>query len=147
MKIKDIDAVILVLEKIKKPSSPIIRRKVFSILAALKKEQSIQEEMKKSYVTDAVKSIEQQKYDFIKRLHKDDGKISIGEFRVDDMAVIKVKIDELEAHADYQALKLYNSYMDENYPIREFININETDDEMFQGLTEEEISHLMLIIE
>lgn len=147
MKIKDIDVIIHTLEKIKMPSNPIVRHKLFSILSELKSEKSIQDDMKKSYITEDVIRIETGKYELIKSLHSDSGKIAVGEFKVDDVSPIEKYITLHNKHPDMVAFDSYNTYLLSEYFLKsELLNIDETSDEMFLNLSDEEISHLMSII-
>lgn len=129
------------------PSNPHVRHKIFSILFELKIEKQIQDDIKKSYITDSVTMIEKQKYDFVKSLHCDDGKYDVGEFRVNDIYLVESTVKKLETHPEYIAFKKYTKYLNEDFVIKtQLLNIDETDDEMFDNLTELEISHLMSII-
>lgn len=147
MKIKDIDSVLEILSKIKMPSNPIVRHKLFSIISELKIEKTIQDEIKKSYITPEVVRIETEKQELIKSLHSEHGKIVVGEYKLVSISPIEELVRSNENHPDMQAINKYSDYLTTDYELKSgLINIDETDDEMFLNLSDEEISHLMSII-
>lgn len=147
MKIKEIDLIISVLEKIKMPNNPIVRHKLFSIISELKIEKTIQDEIKKSYITPEVVRIETEKQELIKSLHSEHGKIVVGEYKLVSISPIEELVRSNENHPDMQAINKYSDYLTTDYELKSgLINIDETDDEMFLNLSDEEISHLMSII-
>jgi len=147
MKIKDIDLVLDILSKIKMPSNPIVRHKLFSIISELKIEKTIQDEIKKSYITPEVVRIETEKQELIKSLHSEHGKIVVGEYKLVSISPIEELVRSNENHPDMVALNQYTHYISSEYKPNAVINIDETDDEMFLNLSDEEISHLMSIIQ
>lgn len=147
IKIKDIKQIIQTLEKIKMPCSPKTRYKIFSIIKELKREDELQEELKKSYITSEVIRVEAEKQELIRSLHSENGKITIGEYKLNDIQPIEEYVNEHNKHPDFVALRKYYEYISEDYCLEsELINIDETDDEMFLNLSDEEISHIMYII-
>jgi len=147
MKIKDIDLVLGLLEKIKMPSNPIVRHKLISISVELKSEKTIQDELRKTYITPEVIRVEAEKQEMIRSLHSEDGKIVVGEYKLNDVSSIEEYVRKHNNHPDFVALGQYTAYLLNEYVFKsELINIDETDDEMFSNLSDEEISHLMSII-
>jgi hypothetical protein len=147
MDIKDIASVISVLEKIKMPKDPTVRHKIFSIISELKSEKVIQDEIKKSYITPEIIRMETEKRILLESLNCEHGKIIIGEYKLVSLTPVEELIRRNDNHPDMVALNLYNNYTSSEYKLKcQGINIDETDDEMFLDLSEEEISHLMSII-
>lgn len=147
MKISDIESVISVLGKIKKPTSPIVRHKIFSIISELQEEKKIQEDIKKSYITNEVIRIETEKQDLIKSLHSDDGSIIVGEYKLKSLYLVNEFIKKHENHPDMLALVKFSSYLSTQYTLKtDRINIDETEDEMFSDINDDDISILMLVI-
>lgn len=128
MKILNIKEVIEFLTNLKLPSDVHVRRKIFSLLSELETEQKLQ---------------------VIKKYEDESGDIKIYDIPISSSNVnaLNKEISIYTSNPIYKDWMRYQDYLSTEYNWKsDLLNIDETTEEMFDGLTETEISFLMSLI-
>lgn len=148
MKLKNIKQTIEILKKLNLPSSPIIRTRVFRILTELEQEQAIITKLDESYKTEDFISNEQKKYDFVKQFENCNGILVFGIKVPPDKITDVVKgIESFNSTEVYKQYQEYVTYLETQYFITaDLLNIDELSDNIFVGLSSEDVELLMEII-
>ena len=149
MKILNIKDVIELLNELPLPSDVNVRRKVFSLISELESEQKIQDKLRDSYLTKELYELESSKIEVIKKYRNDFGDLKIYDITISssDVNAINSEISVYTNNKIYTDWLSYQKYIETEYVLKsDRLNINETTEEMFDGLSEDKISLLLSII-